>query len=398
MAAKTQGVVPKLRFPEFCADSAWTHEPLGKFCEVNPATDSLPAEFFYIDLGSVDAGELKSKTWISKDGAPSRAQRVLRPSDVLFQIVRPYQRNNLFFDLNDGVYVASTGYALLRSKQSPAFLYQLLHTDTFVGKVISQCTGSNYPAINASDLAEIEIDHPEPDEQQKVADCLSSLDACIGAETRKLDALKAHKQGLLQQLFPAEGQCLPRLRFPGFAGEWQLKQTGEVFKVTRGQVLSMTSVSGTETPENPYPVYSSQTKNDGLAGYFSEYLYEDAITWTTDGANAGDVNYRAGKFYCTNVCGVLIDQHGYANSCVAALIGSVAKNYVSYVGNPKLMNGVMAEIEIPLPSVAEQQKIAACLSSLDELIAAQSRKLAALQQHKKGLMQGLFPALDAHVA
>jgi type I restriction enzyme S subunit len=185
----------------------------------------------------------------------------------------------------------------------------------------------------------------------------------------------------------------PRLRFPEFraAGDWEMKEVGEVFKVTRGEVLSMKLVRDVKTDEMPYPVYSSQTKNNGLSGYYSDYLFEDAITWTTDGANAGDVNFRVGKFYCTNVCGVLLNTKGFANPCTAALINSVARNYVSYVGNPKLMNGVMSKISIPFPSVAEQQKIAACLSTLDATIAAHARQLAALGRHKKALMQQLFP-------
>jgi type I restriction enzyme S subunit len=187
---------------------------------------------------------------------------------------------------------------------------------------------------------------------------------------------------------------VPRLRFPDFRGkaEWEVKEIGEVFNVTRGEVLSMTVVKGVFTREAPYPVYSSQTKENGLAGYYSDYLYENAITWTTDGANAGEVNYRPGKFYCTNVCGVLINTAGYANASVASIINSVSKKHVSYVGNPKLMNGVMSKIKIPFPSIPEQQKIAACLTSLDELIAAHSHKLEALKKYKKGLMQRLFPA------
>jgi type I restriction enzyme, S subunit len=186
---------------------------------------------------------------------------------------------------------------------------------------------------------------------------------------------------------------VPKLRFPEFRnnGPWEVKEVGDVFKVTRGEVLAMTLVKDYVSSEAPYPVYSSQTKNKGLAGYYSDYLYQDAITWTTDGANAGDVNFRSGRFYCTNVCGVLIDTRGYANACVAALLNNVTRKHVSYVGNPKLMNGVMAKIGIPFPPLSEQQKIAECLSSVDELIAAQARKVDALKTHKKGLMQQLFP-------
>ena len=108
---------------------------------------------------------------------------------------------------------------------------------------------------------------------------------------------------------------------------WEEKEVGEVFRVTRGEVLSMTLVKDIWTKETPYPVYSSQTKNNGLAGYYSDYLYENAITWTTDGANAGDVNYRPGKFYSPgNVCGVLIETDGHANACIAAIINSISKS------------------------------------------------------------------------
>src|SRR4051794_35391975 len=119
-----------------------------------------------------------------------------------------------------------------------------------------------------------------------------------------------------------EQTLTPKLRFPEFRkwSGWEKREVGEVFKVTRGEVLAMPLVVDEKTDDAPYPVYSSQTKNLGLAGYYSEFLYEDAITWTTDGANAGDVKYRPGKFFCTNVCGVLISDKGNANPCIAALI------------------------------------------------------------------------------
>jgi type I restriction enzyme S subunit len=186
---------------------------------------------------------------------------------------------------------------------------------------------------------------------------------------------------------------VPKLRFPEFRESpgWERKEVGEVFQVTRGDVLSMTLVQDEKTDALPYPVYSSQTKNDGISGYYSDFLFENAITWTTDGANAGDVNFRPGRFYCTNVCGVLLNSNGFANPCIAAIINAVSRMYVSYVGNPKLMNGVMRKIPIPFPPLPEQRKIASCLSALDELIGSQGRKVAALRTHKKGLMQQLFP-------
>lgn len=283
---------------------------------------------------------------------------------------------------------------ILRTKQNGIFFsYYINHKIRKKISMIAQ--GDAIVHLYAEQLKNIEAYFPSLPEQQKIADCLSSLDELIEAHEQKLDTLKQHKKGLMQRLFPAEGETMPRWRFPEFrnAGEWEEDEIGNIFNVTRGQVLAMTEVQTKQTETYIYPVYSSQTKNNGLAGFYSKYLYEDAITWTTDGANAGEVNFRKGKFYCTNVCGVLLNNNGYANKCISELINSVSKKYVSYVGNPKLMNNVMEKIKIPIPSLPEQQKIADCLTSIDERIEAQEEKIVALKEHKKGLMQQLFPSL-----
>ena len=156
---------------------------------------------------------------------------------------------------------------------------------------------------------------------------------------------------------------------------WEQRKVSELFRVTRGYVLAATQTETTKTDEKPYPVYSSQTKDKGLMGYYKDYLYEDAITWTTDGANAGTVNYRAGKFYCTNVCGVLLSNEVKANQMIAEALNSVAKGYVSYVGNPKLMNNVMADIVIQIPTQAEErEQLSSFFAKLDNLITLHQRK------------------------
>ena len=165
-----------------------------------------------------------------------------------------------------------------------------------------------------------------------------------------------------------------------------------MFRVTRGYVLAATQTNTTKTDEKPYPVYSSQTKDKGLMGYYKDYLYEDAITWTTDGANAGTVNYRAGKFYCTNVCGVLLSNEVKANQMIAEALNNVAKGYVSYVGNPKLMNNVMADIVIQIPTQAEEREMLSSLfASLDHLITLHQRKCDETKQLKKFMLQKMFP-------
>ena len=122
-------------------------------------------------------------------------------------------------------------------------------------------------------------------------------------------------------------------------------------------------------------------------GYYNQYLYENAITWTTDGANAGTVHYRDGKFYCTNVCGVLLNEDGNANRCIAEILGSISKKYVSYVGNPKLMNNVMSEIRIHVPSVSEQKKIDEFISALDLRITKQRDLIEHLKKYKRGIIK-----------
>lgn len=386
--------VPTLRFPEFRKENSWQDGTVADYAKV--VAGQSPDGAYYNELreglpfyqGKSDFGEIfleKPQKWTSH--VTKRAEA----GDIVMSVRAPVGALNVTTE----EICIGRGLAAIQAKGSKWFLYYLLNS---ISPSIIGNGGSVFDSINKDQIEKLRVFVPQSAaEQQKIADCLTSLDEVIAAQARIVEALKAHKRGLMQQLFPREGETRPRLRFPEFrdSPEWEEKEIGDVFRVTRGEVLAMPLVKNDQSSETPYPVYSSQTKNGGLAGYFSEFLYEDAITWTTDGANAGEVNYRAGKFYCTNVCGVLLSNDGYANPFVAALLNTVARNHVSYVGNPKLMNGVMARITIPFPSLAEQQRIASCLSSLDTQITAETRQLAALKTHKQGLMQQLFPAPEA---
>ena len=178
----------------------WEEKKLGEVAEVNPRNTDLPSEFLYIDLESVKKGQLSTPDLISKEDAPSRAQRVLNKDDILYQTVRPYQKNNYYFDL-DGTYVASTGYAQLRTLESPQFVYQLLHTTAFLNQVLRRCTGTSYPAINSSDLGGIQINIPSIPEQTKIANFLSTLDHKIEQVDTQITQSQTFKKGLLQQMF-----------------------------------------------------------------------------------------------------------------------------------------------------------------------------------------------------
>ena len=267
------------------------------------------------------------------------------------------------------------------------YIYYLF-SDRFYDRVTRLSAKNSVDSVRMDMISGMQVYFPLSTEQTKISSFLSLIDERIQTQIKIINDLKTLKIATAKKIFSGE------LRFKDDNGndfpEWEVREVGEVFKITRGNVLAMNLVSNQCNEKNTYPVYSSQTKNNGLAGYYTDFLFEDAITWTTDGANAGDVNYRSGKFYCTNVCGVLISNEGYANSCIAELINSVSKNYVSYVGNPKLMNGVMSEIKIPFPSLPEQTKIANFLSAIDSKIDMENQLLQKLEEQKKYLLQNMF--------
>jgi len=182
-------------FPE------WEEKKIGKMADINPENGELPKSFIYIDLESVEKGRLNKNERISVEDAPSRARRLLRQNDILFQMVRPYQRNNFFFEMKSTDYVASTGYAQIRTKNNALFLYQLLHTDNFVMKVVKYCTGTGYPAINSSDLSKITISFPSIPEQIKIANFLSKIGDKVKTVTEQIEEIKEYKKGLLQKMF-----------------------------------------------------------------------------------------------------------------------------------------------------------------------------------------------------
>lgn len=407
-----QGVQPKLRFPEFRGACDWEVKPLNKVCDVNPSNTDLPESFIYIDLESVSGGKLLAKKRVRKDAAPSRAQRLLQSGDVIFQIVRPYQRNNLFYNFIDKEhYVASTGYAQLRALYSSSFLYHSVHTDNFVDRVMAKCTGSSYPAINSTDLAKLALAIPEKEEQQKIADCLSSLDELIEAEDQKLEALQKHKKGLMQELFPAEGETLPKRRFPEFKGAWEIPTLGEISH----RIVDKVGTQALETVSISAGIgFVSQAKK-----FSRDISGEQYKNYTV--LNEGDFSYNKGnskkfpqgcvyklrEFKRVAAPNVFISfkfKKGYLPDFYQGYFESNfhGKQLKRFITSGARSNGLLNisakeffSINLPTPlNREEQRKIAECLSSVDDIITAQSQKLNALREHKKGLMQQLFPAVS----
>ena len=296
-------------------------------------------------------------------------------NDILLGNIRPYLKKAWLAEF-DGV--CSTDVLVLHPlKIEPSYFKYLICRDKFFTYVMSSAKGSKMPRGDKACIMDMTISLPSINEQKKLASMLMLIDTLISKQEKLVDELKLYKRGVISTLNCTALEC-------------HEIAVGNVFSITRGNVLATGNISPIKTEKFCYPVYSSQTKNDGLLGYYSDYLYEDAITWTTDGANAGYTKFRKGKFYCTNVCGVLINNDGYANNYVAELINSISKKYVSYVGNPKLMNNVMAEVKINLPNIENQEFFSRTISLIDSKISKECSILNSLLMTKNALLQKMF--------
>lgn len=239
------------------------------------------------------------------------------------------------------------------------------------------------PSLSKAIIEKIQKAIPGISEQQKIADCLSSLDELIAAQVRKVDALKTHKKGLMQQLFPSEGETQPRLRFSDFGDPWiesKLEDLCGSISSGRDQIdfdglfdlYGSTSVIG-------------KTKNASFNG--------ERILVARVGANAGMLTKAKGSFGVTDNTLVVSLKHSIDIDFLFYYLGNININKLIFgSGQPLITGSILKNLPIQVPVDAEQRRVSACLSSLDELIIAQSSELEALNTHKKGLMQQLFPA------
>ena len=220
---------------------------------------------------------------------------------------------------------------------------------------------------------------PSIQEQTKVSNFLSLIDKKIDLQSKKIEDLKLFKKGLI-------------LSLKKNSFDWHTVCIKDLFKITRGVVIPKNELSEFKNGEYKYPVYSSQTSNQGILGYSDTFDFNGKyLTWTTDGANAGKVFYRNGKFRCTNVCGVLYEDNiKFTNELFAELLNYETPKHVSYVGNPKLMNNVMADIKIKIPNGDVQENTSLIINTINNKVNLEKNKLLKFKELKKGLMQNMF--------
>ena len=236
--------------------------------------------------------------------------------------------------------------------------------------------GTKIYSISSKSFDEVFISIPDKAEQTKIARLLHLIDERIATQNKIIEDLKKLKSAISVNLLHCDA--------------WDLYKIKDIATLGRGRVISSQEISQQNNPQ--YPVYSSQTSNDGIMGYLDDYMYDgEYISWTTDGANAGTVFYRNGKFNCTNVCGLLKLGEGFDTHFVSLVLSDATKKYVSTnLANPKLMNNTMGDIQIRLPQLCEQRRLSVIFCKLQEMLTVNSRILVNYTQQKQYLLSKLF--------
>ena len=256
------------------------------------------------------------------------------------------------------------------------FVHQLLNTRRYSSQV-SENLGARINQITSSDLSSFEFFFPkENSEMNKIAALLDLLDERIATQNKIIEDLKKLKSAISKKLLCND--------------KWTTYKIQDIAEIGRGRVISSVEIDRQKHPL--YPVYSSQTSNDGIMGYLDSYMFDgEYITWTTDGANAGTVFYRKGKFNCTNVCGTLKIQPKFDCYFVSLVLQQATQKYVSSnLANPKLMNNTMASIKIRMPNIETQKQLSKVFQTLDSCLLVHQRTCKMYLSEKQYLLCQMF--------
>jgi type I restriction enzyme S subunit len=417
--------VPELRFPEFRDAGEWVLDAIGEEVDLLSGYPFDGVEISENPKGTIllrginiTEGVVRHNKEIDRYflGDISKIEKYKTEIDdlVIAMDGSKVGKNVALITLRDKGALLVQRVARLRAKRSIStqFLFQKINSISFQNYVDRINTSSGIPHISARQINEFEIHFPQISEQQKIADCLASLDELITAEAQQLTTLKAHKKGLMQQLFPAEGETLPKLRFPEFrdAGEWDVFTLGQMGKFRRGSFPQPYGLPEWFDDENGYPfiqVYDvgndlqlkpkTKSKISKLAAAQSVFIPKETLIVTLQGS----IGRVAITQYDAYIDRTLLIFEEFFKPTDKMFFAFTIQNLFE-IEKEKAPGGiiktitkeVLTDFKIKHPTLPEQQKIANCLSSLDDLIATQTQKLATLKAHKKGLMQQLFPSAD----
>ena len=398
MDKKPEKLVPEVRFKGFTDD--WEQRKLRKVACINPKTN-IPDNFKYVDLESVVGTSLIKAKLTTKQLAPSRAQRVAKKGDIFYQTVRPYQKNNFLFDINnyDFQYVFSTGYAQLRSEINNYFLFSYLQRQRFVNLILRRSTGTSYPAISSKDLSEIKIIFPRNSkEQENIGKIINLIDALITLQQRKLKQLKQLKKAMLQQLFVDKNCKQPILRFKNFNDNWEERKLSDIANYRNGkaheQYIDMNGI---------YTVVNSKfISTNGKVKKFSnkpiELLKKGEIAFVLSDVPNGKALAKtylidSDNKYSLNQRIAGITPSSDINSYFLYILMNRNRYFLKFddgVGQTNLSKKDIEKFKENYPLFDEQQKIANLFSKIQTLITRQQNKLTQLIALKKYLLQNLF--------
>lgn len=410
-------LVPRLRFPEFQSAGEWVKQSLGGVARLRNGYAFKSAEyveggsFQIITIANVQQGhlELESTKRIAALPPDIQQHQVLCCGDILISMTG-----------NVGRVCRVTAEDLLLNQRvgklipvaiNNAFFYQLLQRDEFRNTMQLKAAGGAQGNLSGGDITEYGFTIPtEPDEQQRIADCLTTLDELIADQSQKIEALAIHKKGLMQQLFPREGETQPRIRFPEFqnAGEWSEEklddlvhlQDGFAFKSTdfvkaqedATQVIRITDINNKNINEDKVYIPTAFLERNKLG----KYCVDDGdLLLSLTGAAGFNFFFWNGGPAAINQRTAKVTSKKKSGHALLGLLEPLIHARINERGegqNNNLSKEFLSTIVLFVPEPVEQQRIADCLTSLDDLIGAQTQKLAALKTHKKGLMQQLFPS------
>lgn len=408
MVAKT--VTPRLRFPEFRQDDAWAVRALGSDATFEKGRGVSKAE---VDPNGrhqcIRYGELYTRYGevirevVSRTNAADATLFFSRINDVIVPASGETKE-----DIATASCVLLDGVALggdlnvIRSPHNGVFLSYLLNGSKR-RELAKVAQGDTVVHLYPRQLAVLSVAFPDSVEQQKIADCLTSLDEVIAAQGRKVEALKAHKRGLMQQLFPREGETRPRLRFPEFrnAPEWEEKKLSALVSLISGLHLSPDQYSSSGNV--PYFTGPSDFTNDikrvsKWTTVSSSVAAKHDTLITVKGSGVGECWHLEVPRVAMGRQLMAVRSKTASSQFIHQFLLTRRVRFEDLAsGNliPGLSRGDILDMVAPFPKENEQQRIADCLSSLDTRITAETNQLAALKNHKQGLMQQLFPAPEA---
>ena len=412
---KKKSLVPRLRFPEFREAGAWEEKKIEDYFSVRSSKRVLQKDWkthgvpFYRtrELVSLYNNEpFSSEIFISEElfseiakkyGFPSEGDFLVSGVGTLGICYQVKAKDKFYFKDGNVLWYKQNGGIV------SSFFYYCFHSDQIQNQILGQASISTVGTYTIQNAKVTKFLCPTVEkEQQKIAHCLSSLDEVMGLQAKKVQALKQHKKGLMQQLFPAEGETTPRLRFPDFreAGAWEVKRLGEIFQERTerdSSSLELLSVTMSEGVVKTSQLDRKNNASSDLSNYKNVYpndiVYNSMRMW--QGAS-GVSQWQGIVSPAYTVITPISTQKPFFWAYYFKHTENIEKfsRYSQGVTSDtwSLKFPAFSSIKIPVPTKAdEQQKIAHCLSSLDEVIGLESHKLDALKNLKKGLMQQLFP-------